>query len=193
MQKKQLSALPVYDLKQNRFAGLIDVVDISHHLTNSSHHSNAKEFFKTSKVSAVYNPNLKSYFVGITPATPLDTAVLLMSEQRVHRLPVVSAEDPQKLIGLLTQSQILRWIGPNLGEAAKAVVDLGSAPVSLPSTATIKDAINLLHSKRLMGLPIIDGGSVIGDFNLGDLELLGPEQVPSTFSPPTQPFLLLTC
>jgi hypothetical protein len=112
-----------------------------------------------------------------------------MSEQRVHRLPVVSAEDPQKLIGLLTQSQILRWIGPNLGEAAKAVVDLGSAPVSLPSTATIKDAINLLHSKRLMGLPIIDGGSVIGDFNLGDLELLGPEQAVFHISSPLSWFL----
>jgi hypothetical protein len=40
-----------------------------------------------------------------------------------------------------------------------------------------------------MGLPIIDGGSVIGDFNLGDLELLGPEQAVFHISSPLSWFL----
>jgi CBS domain-containing protein len=186
MHKHKISALPVYDLKQGRFCGLIDAVDISHHLSN---HKKAGDFFESTRVGQVYNSNIKSYFVGITVDTPLDTAISLMVEQHLYRLPVIDANDRKQLVGLLSQSAIVRWLGPRLGEAAKLSPVIGSNPISLPLTATIKEAITVLHSQRVMGLPVVQEGRVVGDFNLTDLELLGPSQAVLHIASPLSWFL----
>jgi CBS domain-containing protein len=124
--------------------------------------------------------------VTITPDTTLLAAAKLMLEHRVGGLPVLDAS--ARIIGIFSESDLLReegedgspWlrmmVGPD-GEppeparlAARKVGDVMTRnPITIAPDASIAQACELLHERRLRRLPVVQGGQLVGMIARADL------------------------
>jgi CBS domain-containing protein len=124
--------------------------------------------------------------VTITPDTTLLAAAKLMLEHRVGGLPVLDAS--ARIIGIFSESDLLReegeegspWlrmmVGPD-GEpteparlAARKVGDVMTRhPITIAPDASIAQACQLLHERRLRRLPVVQGGQLVGMIARADL------------------------
>ena len=103
--------------------------------------------------------------VGIASTASLREAAALMCEEHVGALVVLDDSDPPKILGLLTDRDlVLDVLGR--GEAAQppCVGDLAKGPaVGVASTASVRDAVTAMEKAGVRRLLVVDAdGGVIG-------------------------------
>lgn len=97
--------------------------------------------------------------VTTSPGTKLGTALGLMNERKVRRLPVV---DGGKLTGILTKSDVYAALGPltqwpkNLFEERTVDEAMTRNPVTVFPGDTIEHAAVVMLDRRVSGLPVVD-------------------------------------
>ena len=102
--------------------------------------------------------------ITITPATTLREAHALMMNNRIRRLPVV---DYGKIVGIVTLGD-LRAAEPSAASSlsiwemndllAKLKVDeiMTRNPGTIPQTASVGEAAQIMLEKKFSGLPVVD-------------------------------------
>jgi CBS domain-containing protein len=115
--------------------------------------------------------------VCITPHTILPDALQIMKERRIRRLPVV---DHDKLVGIVTRGD-LRGAQPSeatslsiyevnylLGRLTIDKIMSKNTHTVTPGT-TIGDAARLMLKHKIAGLPVVEGGRVVGILTESDV------------------------
>ena len=102
--------------------------------------------------------------VTVEPDDTLATVKEIFERVKFHQLPVV---EDYKLVGLISDRDLLKALSPYLGAAAETSRDLATLkkrvhqvmtrrPVTLPTSATIWDAVRLFNREGVSCIPIID-------------------------------------
>lgn len=97
---------------------------------------------------------------------PLSGAKALIERFAVHHLLVV---DAGKLVGVVSDRDLLRALSPALGTLAESARDAATLnkkvhqvmsrhPVTLGADAAVTEAIDLLCARRISCIPIVDDG-----------------------------------
>ncbi|OPY37168.1 MAG: Inosine-5'-monophosphate dehydrogenase [Methanoregula sp. PtaU1.Bin051] len=113
--------------------------------------------------------------ISVPPTTTIIAAVETMTKCGFRRLPVTDA-GTRKLRGIVTSGDIINFMGGGdkyqlvqvkhggnlisaVNEHVRAVMT--QQPVTLPETATIADAVEIIVNRKIGGLPITDGDGVL--------------------------------
>jgi len=124
--------------------------------------------------------------ITVEPRTTLPAAYYLMKLNHIRRLPVVDHES--RLVGIVTLGDI-REARPkestrlNLWEhhfltASLEVQDFMSPnPVAVAPDTSIRHAAQLMLQRKIGGLPVVDGGRLVGILTESDLLRLLVEQL----------------
>ena len=109
---------------------------------------------------------------------PISKVRALVREHDIHHIPVVKGD---QLVGIITWSDILRVsFGDAFGtdeRAVDATLDhtltleqvMKKDPVTLPETATVREAAEILATADFHSLPVVNGGKLVGIVTTTDL------------------------
>ena len=148
--------------------------------------------------------------ITVTPDVPIDEALKLMRESKVRRLPVVDKKDKHKLVGIVSEKDLL-YASPSpatslsIYELHYLVSKIKVADVMTKDVITVGEYTPLEEAARIMvdhkigGLPVVRNGTLVGIITETDLfkiflELLGAREagVRLTMLVPEQPGILAT-
>lgn len=112
--------------------------------------------------------------VSITPGASLYEASLLMDRKQIRRLPVVEGEE---LAGIVTRSDIAAEVGrPLKSDGAKRRLQdtlvakvMSRNPVSVSPNDSLDTAAQLMLRRKISGLPVVDGGRLVGMVTESDI------------------------
>lgn len=103
----------------------------------------------------------------------------IMENENVRHLPVI--DEDKKLVGLITEKDILMNISPRLGTISEKKEDrdtlgkkvhriMSRNPITVKFDDDIKDAAKILQSKKFSGVPVVDDkGALIGIVTVIDI------------------------
>lgn len=130
--------------------------------------------------------------ITVTPDVPIDEALKLMRESKVRRLPVVDKKDKHKLVGIVSEKDLL-YASPSpatslsIYELHYLVSKIKVADVMTKDVITVGEYTPLEEAARIMvdhkigGLPVVRDGTLVGIITETDLfkiflELLGARE-----------------
>ncbi len=130
--------------------------------------------------------------ITVTPDVPIDEALKLMRESKVRRLPVVDKKDKHKLVGIVSEKDLL-YASPSpatslsIYELHYLVSKIKVADVMTKDVITVGEYTPLEEAARIMvdhkigGLPVVRNGTLVGIITETDLfkiflELLGARE-----------------
>jgi len=115
---------------------------------------------------------------SVAPTAVLEEITARFAELRIHHVPVVDAE--RRIIGILSETDLLRARqlnrmvlvgstpigsdGADTGEAPRVFARdvMARDVVSVPTTASVRDALGLLLKRHIHMLPVVDGDRLVG-------------------------------
>lgn len=119
------------------------------------------------------------HVVAIAPGATALEAAQLMNEHRIGSLLVMEST---KLVGIVTERDILRRVVAAGGDPAKILVEaILSTPVACcrPDT-NLEECRKVITEKRIRHLPVVDHGQLRGIITIGDLMAQAIEEHEST-------------
>jgi CBS domain-containing protein len=107
----------------------------------------------------------------------LREAVELVMVRRIRHIPVLDAQ--QRLVGIVTDRDIKRTLPSPLSSSAREEYEallettavgrvMSPNPITIDVDADVSDAVEILVQSRIGGLPVIDGGVLVGVFTERD-------------------------
>jgi acetoin utilization protein AcuB len=111
----------------------------------------------------------------IGPDAPAWEAVALMRRHRIRRLPVVEGGD---LVGIITWTDVVRlqppahpgqWQVPTLSVGVLVRHLMTPAPRVVDPGDNLDDAARLMRTHKIGGLPVVEGGRLVGMVTESDL------------------------
>jgi len=109
--------------------------------------------------------------VVICAEEPLIKAARLMAKERVGLLPVVSPEDERRVLGVLSERDILRAVaeGRDLAGPVSAYAKMGDL-ITISEEAPLSRAAQLMHEHQVRHLVVLDEeGKLAGVLSIRDL------------------------
>ena len=105
---------------------------------------------------------------SIGPDDPVLEAIRMMAEHQVGALLVMKDE---RLLGIVSERDYARKvILKGRSSADTPVSQIMSSPVVTVGLAnSVQECMQLMTSRRLRHLPVVDGGEVVGMISIGDL------------------------
>jgi acetoin utilization protein AcuB len=100
----------------------------------------------------------------VSPEESLAAAQAKMNSRRIRELPVVDAEGP---IGMLTDRDIRQHVG--FLQQTKVNAAMSTPLVTVSPSSTLEQAAQLVLEHKIGGLPVIDGGKLVGIITTSDL------------------------
>lgn len=96
-----------------------------------------------------------------------EDSLRIMGASDIGCVVVVEKETP---VGVLTERDVLRKAAEGPERLSLAMKDVMSKPlVTIQSTATIWDAIELMNDNKIRHLPVVDKGKLVGILTQRDL------------------------
>jgi len=125
----------------------------------------------------VYPLQLRNPFHPVNREYSLFSALEPLARERgLHRVPII--DESRKLVGILTQSQIVQYLSKHMDE----IGNVRSKPlanfrhrtdevITVKETDVAMDAFTLMVSKNITGLAVVnDEGKLVGAISLRDLK-----------------------
>ena len=117
-------------------------------------------------------------FVSCKADTPLEDICGILTKQSCHRIPIVG--DDGRCTGIISQSALVKFLVARVPAdameetLAQAGLNYKKEVVQAKDTATALDVFELLDSKRLSGIAVIDGedGHLVGNTSARDIKLM---------------------
>jgi len=112
----------------------------------------------------------KGVVVHTLPKTgTLADAVTLLNTHNIGA--VVIADDKQRIVGILSERDIVRQLGKNpTGALALSIGDcMTKGVVTAERTTTIDDVMEAMTKRRIRHMPIAEGGKLVGIISIGDV------------------------
>ena len=133
---------------------------------------------------------------------PMSVSVQVLrvfATQGVHRLAVVNVSSAKRVVGIITQSAVVRYLFKHMdilapvsdvgmsqflirpatatatdGAATTTVDTAHSHIVLVPSTATAREVLQTVVEHKIWGVPIVDSdGAIVATFSVSDVRSLG--------------------
>jgi len=181
----KILSLPVLDTRKNMYVAFIDILDI---LTNSIKDLRNPDpvnlekllkknaIFEGVTVSSIIGASDRNPFFSFDQKAPLKVAIDTMVSKKLHRFAVVDGAN--KVVTVVTQSQILKLINKNIGifkvASHKTIgeLNLGIRKVEkVLDSQIVVDAFKTIIDKKVSGLAVVDAqGNLIGDVTATDLQ-----------------------
>lgn len=108
----------------------------------------------------------------ITPDATVYEAVARMNQHKLGALVVVSREDPQEVLGIFTERDVMRRVVGQLRYADLVVVGevMTRDMVTCSPTLSIDEAAQIMQDQRIRHLPVIDDNErLCGMLSIGDI------------------------
>lgn len=115
--------------------------------------------------------------ITVDPKTPIYDALSLMKEKRIRRFPVVKG---RRLVGVVSWTDLMRaspspatsltvWEIPYLLMKAPISEVMTREVITIGPSETIEEAAVQLRRHKIGGLPVVDGGAVVGVITESDI------------------------
>jgi len=105
--------------------------------------------------------------IVIGPDTTAALALDFMEKRRIRRLPVVR---DGRLVGIITKSDLLAGARKSGAGPVKTVAQLMTPkPFTVQRDDTLETAAELMMTRKVSGLPVMDGDQVVGVLTESDL------------------------
>ncbi|WP_449246061.1 CBS domain-containing protein [Desulfarculus baarsii] len=101
-----------------------------------------------------------------TPQASVDSALKMMRERDVRHLPVL---EQGRLVGLVTDTELRTAWFPSLLDKLSVNDVMVKHPVTIGADETVYQAARLIHHNRITGLPVLDGGKLVGMITQADI------------------------
>lgn len=96
--------------------------------------------------------------VTVKPSTPIEEAARLLVRRKISGVPVVDEKDKTKVVGILTEADLLA-----APAEAKTVADvMKKRVVSVSPDASVDEVAEILVKKKIKRVPVIEGGKLVG-------------------------------
>lgn len=97
---------------------------------------------------------------------------VIMAQNDVGFVPVVDSNDSSKLIGAITDRDLVvrGYAQKQPGSCAVSEV-MSEALVTVSSTTDAEEAADIMAAHQIRRLPVVDNGRLVGVISLGDLAL----------------------
>jgi CBS domain-containing protein len=107
----------------------------------------------------------------VGPRDMVYKALELMAEKNIGAVPVVDAENGDKLLGMFSERDYARKvILKGKSSQATTVSELMSSPVTtVGPDDTIETCMELMTTRHIRHLPVINNGQMIGLVSIGDV------------------------
>lgn len=102
--------------------------------------------------------------VTISPQDYLVAAKEKMATGKFRRLPVIQND---VLVGVLTDRDILRFVGAE--ERTRVDGAMTESPLTISPTTPVEEAVRLMLTHQVSGLPVVDQGKVVGIVTTSDI------------------------
>jgi CBS domain-containing protein len=122
----------------------------------------------------------------VEPDAHLGAAAYLMRHARTTCLVVVDDEQAKRLVGLLTEADVVHAVGDGNDVNDVRIRDLmTTSPTVINSTTTIHDAAKSMVAGDFRHLPVVDDAGVVGMVDIADVcrALLDPSAMESSRPP----------
>ncbi|GIP41880.1 CBS domain-containing protein [Paenibacillus sp. J45TS6] len=95
---------------------------------------------------------------------------LNMKEYDTEFIPIVETEDHRKLVGVVTDRDlVLRGIASKNPGSTKVSEVMTADVHTVNSTASIDEAAKMMAAHQVRRLPVVDNGELVGILSLGDI------------------------
>jgi len=189
-------SVPVLQKKGHKYYGFIDLADIVNTvvesfgkvpLENSEDYwkmVSEDELFKKKSVNdvMVYPISRRNPFHPINKNYSLFSAIEVLARERgLHRVPII--DDNRKLVGLITQSQVVDFLFKNvnlLGSKKDIPVKLCRGAIrpvfSVKDDETAMSAFKIMTTNGISGIAVVDAeGKLTANISLRDLKAIGTD------------------
>lgn len=163
------------NLTQQKTAGVL--ADVSHAVHYDGEHT----------AIASMNFSHQNAFWAVPLARKMDKVLRAFVSESAHRLAVVNVEDGRRVVGVITQSSIVRYLAKHMELLEPVSADVAArffsmtsssssssaSVVTIPLAATARDALQTLVSHKVSGAPVVDSdGVIVANFSVSDVRLL---------------------
>lgn len=110
---------------------------------------------------------MTSRVISVGSRKSIEFALKVMCENSIRRLPVI---DDGRLTGMIVQHDIEKAMS-RPGVIPETPVDwvMNKPVLSISANADIVEAVRLLKDRKISGLPVLEGGKVIGIISESDI------------------------
>jgi len=194
LQENNILSVPVFDEKEKKWLGLVDVFDILTVLVFMSDLktlidiasqkevdwyqfiNNEMKVLQEENVATILNSSERNPWCPVSRLLPLHSLMDMFSKDlNLHRVPIV--DDDGNVIGLVTQSKVINFLYKNVDQfpdtAAIKVKDsfVPSTVISIEADKTALDAYRLMVSNKVSGVAVVDKeGKLFGSISASDLK-----------------------
>jgi len=110
--------------------------------------------------------------ITVTPQDNVYEVAVLMAKNEIGFIPVVDEQDKTKLIGVVTDRDIVRRCVAAKKPGSTAVSEVMSEQLITVSSEELADeATDLMAHHQVRRLPVVDQGKLVGVIALGDMAL----------------------
>jgi CBS domain-containing protein len=121
------------------------------------------------KVKNILQSKESGYSVhSVDPGVTVFRAIQIMCEKNIGGLLITNNE---KLVGIFTERDYARKLILK-GKSSKDTLIkelMTENPVAVSSESSIDDCMQIMSSKRIRHLPVVDGGKLVGMISIGDV------------------------
>lgn len=115
---------------------------------------------------------MTSHCKTVSPQNTIYDAAILMTEHDFGFLPVVDDQNSSKLLGVLTDRDlVVRGYAEKHPGSAPVSEVMSAALVTIAPDRNAEEAADLMATHQIRRLPVVDQGRLIGVVALGDLAL----------------------
>jgi acetoin utilization protein AcuB len=105
--------------------------------------------------------------IVLSPEVTASAALAFMEKRRIRRVPVIQ---DGKLVGMVTKSDLLgAGAKPHVSGVTRIAHVMTPKPITIQGEATLESAAQLMLSKKISGVPVMDGDMVVGIITESDL------------------------
>ncbi|MFA0751348.1 MAG: hypothetical protein SLRJCFUN_001751 [Candidatus Fervidibacter sp.] len=96
--------------------------------------------------------------VTVKPSTPIPEAARLLVRRKISGVPVVDEKDKTKVVGILTEADLLA-----APAGAKTVAEvMRKRVISVSPETPIDDIAAILVKRKIKRVPVLEGGKLVG-------------------------------
>jgi len=185
-----ISCAPVFDSKQNKFVGLLDVKDFVAFILWLYGKSKSIVLAEIPVMSQeITNICKANPFVPVLEDASLGHVLKEFCDRQLHRMPVLSKVDKSKVIAMVSQSTVIQWLSENkekLGKMVKkSILELSTGTIGnlqsvskVPKETMLLDVYKMLFENHIHGCAVIgENHSLVGNVSVSDLQFSVDENI----------------
>jgi len=200
LSEHSILSMPVYDSRIAMYTTFVDMLDITYYIveTIQENQITGGEFSALLKTSEKFTKKTCAQIAGtsgrnpyypIEEHTPLQTAMELMVDYRVHRLPVVDTAGHLQTI--VSQSHIVDLLLKHMDKFSIGSQRISKLKLGLKEVLKVDkrqkaiEAFKLIYQNRVAGVAVVDGNELVGNISASDIKLIGNggQYLPRLFLP----------